>query len=139
MKKLWFALVAAHLLLVASACGGTSPVAPAPTPQPIPLPPALIQNVQDTVTGIPQADGTFAIAPTAANNGTGCAGSISGSTDFNNAAGPVKTVQWALPAGTVIKPNERFQYTLCCLTRDQAFSAGIIYFTRFQYTTVACQ
>ena len=103
------------------------------------LPRALVESVPDVVQGILQPDGRYAIAPTGINNGTGCAGLIAGSTDLRSDAGPIATIAWSLPPTTIVKPGERFTYSVCCVTRDQAFAPGATYFTRFTYNTVSCQ
>jgi len=72
------------------------------------LPRALIENVPDTVRGVAQPDGTYALAPTGINNGNGCAGSIAGTTDLRNDAGPIATIVWSLSPTTIVKPGERF-------------------------------
>jgi len=102
------------------------------------LPRAVLENVPETLQGMLQPDGTYSVAPTGLNSGTGCAGSVAGTTTFNNTAGTVKSILWSLPPSTVIRPGDRFTYTVCCLTHDQAFSAGVSYFTAFTYTTVPC-
>lgn len=116
-------------------CAG-SPTAPAPVP--VAPPAANIINVPAPVEGDVQSDGTYALSPSGQNTGLGCAGNVAGSTDIRNDAGPVKTLTWTLPAGTVVQPGERFTYRLCCLSPAEAFSPGILYNTRFSYTTVAC-
>jgi Carboxypeptidase regulatory-like domain len=103
------------------------------------LPRAIVENVPDVVQGIVQPDGRYAIAPTGINNGNGCAGSIAGSTDLRNDAGPIATIAWSLPPTTIVKPGERFTYSVCCISRDQAFAPGATYFTRFTFNTIACQ
>jgi hypothetical protein len=102
------------------------------------LPRAVIENVPDIVQGILQSDGRYALAPTGINSGNGCAGSIAGTTDLRNDAGPIATIAWSLPPTTIVKPGERFTYSVCCISRDQAVAPGATYFTRFTFNTVTC-
>jgi hypothetical protein len=66
-----------------------------------------------------------------------CAGSIAGSIDFRGDAGPIATIAWILPT-TIVKPGDRFTYSACCLSRDQAYAPGVKYFPSFTFTTVNC-
>jgi Carboxypeptidase regulatory-like domain len=71
-------------------------------------PRALLENVEDTVPGIVQSDGRYALMPTGINRGDGCAGSISGTTELWSSAGTIAMIAWRLPPTTIVKPGERF-------------------------------
>jgi hypothetical protein len=50
------------------------------------------------------------------------------------------TYPWSLPATTVIRSGERFQYNFGPMTRSEAVALGStgIYVARFTFVTVAC-
>lgn len=91
------------------------------------------------VDGRLQPDGTFAGVFTGVNAGDGCAGAISGVTDFAATTdGPSALNRaWTLPIATIVRPGERFQYTVCCLAPAEAF-ANPFYRTTFTFITVSC-
>lgn len=100
---------------------------------------AVLENLPGTVNGLLQPDGSYAFVLTAINSGTGCAGSVAGSTNVTATSGPITTIAWTLlPTSTIVRPGDKFSYNVCCLTRDQAFSPGLAYFTVFQFSTVPC-
>jgi hypothetical protein len=151
----------AVVAVVALVCGACGQLPTAPTSSPagsqfherivdrVPMPAASLADSGETVSGQPQPDGTFTYGLTALNVGTGCAGSISGVTEFRDGRQNVIAVlPWALPASTVVRPSERFGYQVL-LTQGGAFSpattirpyalrASGTFWTTFSYQTVAC-
>jgi len=90
----------------------------------------------------PNQDGSRSLRGTALNNGGGCAGSIAGSTTLSSSTDAnVKVVlSWSLPASTIVRPAERVQYPLCCLSQQQLqqFGPSGSYITQFSFVSVAC-
>jgi hypothetical protein len=88
--------------------------------------------------GVLRPDGSYAFPANAVNRGDGCATAISGTTQVFDAANTlVVSVQWTLPQTMIVRPGERFLFTVCCLTRDQAYAASSAT-TAFTFSTVAC-
>lgn len=102
------------------------------------LPRAVLVSVPEALVAVAQPDGTFGYAPTGQNTGTGCAGSVAGTTDVTINGSLLKTLAWALPPATLVRPTDRFTYQICCLTRAEAFTPGIGYFTHFTWVTAGC-
>ena len=70
------------------------------------------------------------------NKGDGCAGGIYGTTQFY-VPGRIANVsiRWTLPSSTVVRPDDNFEYTGCCITPEQLAWA---YITLFTNATVSC-
>jgi hypothetical protein len=79
---------------------------------------------------------------TALNRGDGCAGSISGTTTLSSKSDANVKVSfpWSLSAATILRPGERAQYSMCCMTVQQLqqFGPEGTYNTQFSFVTVAC-
>ena len=69
------------------------------------------------------ADGTFIASASGSNTGTGCAGSVSGTSVVTSNV-VTRAFQWALPASLVVRPGERFTYTLGQLSRADLGTGG---------------
>jgi hypothetical protein len=103
------------------------------------LPRAVLENVSDVVVpSVLQRDGSWAFTPSGINTGNGCAGSVAGSVEFRSNAGLIKTISWSLQPTAIVRPGERFTYSVCCLTPAEAFSEGVRAITSFTYVTVPC-
>jgi hypothetical protein len=88
----------------------------------------------DDLTSFPAEVGLLAFRGKGTNVGDGCAGGISGATDFYG-PGPLVDVPWTAPSSLIVRPNETFDYTACCVT-PQIFARG--WLTRFSFGTVPC-
>lgn len=91
----------------------------------------------------PNQDGSRGLHGTALNNGDSCASSIAGMTTLSSTADPnVKvSLSWNLPASVILRPGERVNYPMCCVTAEQLrlFGPEGTYNTQFSFVTVACQ
>jgi hypothetical protein len=86
-------------------------------------------------------DGTRGLHGIALNNGDACAGSITGTTTLNSTDGSVKiSISWTLRGTTLVRPGDRVQYPICCLTNQQLqqFGQAGVYGTQFSFVTVTC-
>lgn len=102
------------------------------------IPRANLMGLGGTVSGAAQPDGTYDFPASGQNLGPDCATQITGTSTLTDASGAtVATVDWSLPASTIVGANQSFVYHLCCVSRDVAFAASK-FSTRFTFVAVAC-
>ena len=101
------------------------------------LPRAILTNVAQEIVGTREPGGTYGFTPVGQNTGSGCAGSISGVTTITKDGATLLAAPWSLPLSTIVRPGERFSYSISGVSSDVAFSGGV-WFTRFNFVTVAC-
>lgn len=86
-----------------------------------------------------QPDGTYAVGGSGRNVGTGCAGTVSGIVDASDrtTGQPLASMPWSLPTTQIVRPDEVFTFTSCCLGSQYA-GANLSAKTRYTFTTVPC-
>lgn len=123
------------LVVLAAACGGSSPLQPSPAPQPPPDP--QFEAVRESLTfGTLGATG-WPFTAAGRNVGAGCAVRVRGATRFFQDGVEVLTVPWALDPTRVIRPQEPFDYASCCVSTALA-DANLGWNIRFEWDTVRC-
>jgi carboxypeptidase family protein len=101
------------------------------------LPRAQLRAIEDTIHGTLQPDGQYTFSASGQNVGTGCAQNVAGTFTLAKDGTNLLSVDWSLPASTIVRPGETFTFTVADIPRDIAFS-GATYSVRFTFVTVAC-
>ncbi len=101
------------------------------------LPRAQLRAVEDRITGQLQANGMYSFTASGINVGNGCAGNVSGTLTFAKDGKDLLTLNWRLPAGAIVRPNESFTFTIAGVPKDVAFADGT-YSIAFVFTSIAC-
>ncbi len=101
---------------VGIACGGSSPTTPTPTPTPS----AQLVILPGDVQYFEEWKG-LQYAGKGQNAGTGCATHVAGTVAFRDkTARVVQTSAWTLDPTRIVRPSETFDFSGCCLLRENA-------------------
>jgi len=101
--------------------------------------PAPVLHGVGNLTITTNPDGSLGFQGQGRNDGDACATTVAGALLLVNSSGqPFKTLPWSLPASTIVKPADTFQYSACCVTTTDIVNAGptATYTVAFAFETV---